>query len=288
MFTEKTDLGGSGQADCPLRDAMPALRYVIPLACVVLLSGCHQFGYLVKRESELNCPTDIRQTVPWCAGEDAIFRCPCGPSHDFYGHKPTCWGIWPAPGAQWRDAYCGPLQRDYADEIPLPAPLLIPHTDPKTGAEPTEDVEDLPNPDSFPAQDKEPDADAARFNLPSSNTASRDRQVSSQSRSRRRQAIPRVYQTTAKSRRTLAPRRSKRTSSNVGGRQQAKETRQPTMGTTAPRKAREMRRRVVKPHDQEDTSLKAVQQAAFTERPTRPPSARHVAPLQPWSPTFIR
>ena len=80
---------------------------------LAILSGCQHFGYVAKRESELNCPTDIRQTIPWCAGEDAIFHCPCGPSSDFHGYKPTCWGVWPAPGAQWRDAFCGPLARDH-------------------------------------------------------------------------------------------------------------------------------------------------------------------------------
>lgn len=70
------------------------------------MSGCHSFGPLVKRDSEENCPTDIRKTVPWCAGEDAIFQCPCGPSEDYYGHKPTCWRTWPGPTTVWRDSYC--------------------------------------------------------------------------------------------------------------------------------------------------------------------------------------
>jgi hypothetical protein len=62
---------------------------------------------LAKREAEKCCPTDIRKTVPWCAGEDAIFHCPCKPSCAFYGYKPTCWGTWPASGAAWRDMHCG-------------------------------------------------------------------------------------------------------------------------------------------------------------------------------------
>lgn len=70
------------------------------------LSGCH-LGLLEKAESERNCPTDIRQTVPWCFGEDAIFYCPCRPGEDFHGHKPTCWKMWPTSGAEWRDVYCG-------------------------------------------------------------------------------------------------------------------------------------------------------------------------------------
>ena len=51
--------------------------------------------------------------VPWCAGEDAVFHCPCGPNEAFYGYKPTCWGVWPTSGAEWRDIHCGPLKRDH-------------------------------------------------------------------------------------------------------------------------------------------------------------------------------
>jgi len=86
------------------------------LGCLIF-SGC-QRGIFLKRESELNCPTDIRKTVPWSAGEDAIFCCPCAPDGDFYGHKPTCWGVWPAPAAQWREAHCGPLAQDLAVVMP--------------------------------------------------------------------------------------------------------------------------------------------------------------------------
>ncbi len=79
---------------------------------MVVALGCHPHGPMVKRNSELSCPTDIRQTIPWCAGEDAVFHCPCGPNREFYGYKPTCWGIWPAPAEQWRDSHCGPLVRE--------------------------------------------------------------------------------------------------------------------------------------------------------------------------------
>jgi hypothetical protein len=65
-------------------------------------------GLLAKRQSELDCPTDVRQSIHWLAGEDAVFCCPCGPSADFYGHKPTCWQEWPVPSTTWRDAYCCP------------------------------------------------------------------------------------------------------------------------------------------------------------------------------------
>ena len=99
-----------------MRDvAMPVLRILALIAGAVVTSGCH-CGCLMKRESEANCPTDIRQTVPWCGGEDAIFHCPCRPACEFYGYKPTCWGIWPASGAEWRDAYCGSPMCDYTGQ----------------------------------------------------------------------------------------------------------------------------------------------------------------------------
>jgi len=71
--------------------------------------GCKSSGVLAKREAEKCFPTDIRKTLPWCAGEDALFQGPCRPSSEFYGYKPTCWGIWPTSGAAWRDAHCGEL-----------------------------------------------------------------------------------------------------------------------------------------------------------------------------------
>lgn len=113
---------------------MPRLCMFCLLGGALLLSGCH-WGCLTKRESELNCPTDIRKTVPWCAGEDAIFRCPCGPSQDFYGHKPTCWGQWPASGRDWRDAYCG-----YQMLCPMPG-VMHPQVAPEEVLE-----EGVPNP----------------------------------------------------------------------------------------------------------------------------------------------
>lgn len=69
--------------------------------------GCKSTGFLAKREAEKCCPTDIRKTVPWCAGEDALFKCPCEPSTAFYGYKPTCWRTWPTNGSTWRDMHCG-------------------------------------------------------------------------------------------------------------------------------------------------------------------------------------
>jgi len=96
---------------------MYLLRPVCLVMCLVLLGGCRPFGYQVKRNSEFCCPTDIRQTVPWRAGEDAIFHSPCGPDSDFHGYKPTRWGIWPASGAEWRDAYGGSPIMDYGCQI---------------------------------------------------------------------------------------------------------------------------------------------------------------------------
>ncbi|MEX2317465.1 MAG: hypothetical protein WD669_09965 [Pirellulales bacterium] len=74
---------------------------------LVATSGCRWFC-CGKRASELECPTDIRQTQCWCMGEDAIFHCPCGPDSEFYGYQPTCWRNWPAAGAEWRDMHCPP------------------------------------------------------------------------------------------------------------------------------------------------------------------------------------
>jgi hypothetical protein len=104
------------------------------LSLVTMLTGC-SFGPLVKRQSELNCPTDIRKTVPWCAGEDAVFRCPCGPQGAFYGHKPTCWRKWPMPATVWRDAGCGPIVHDAptlapTDEQVIPLPPVTPEAAP--------------------------------------------------------------------------------------------------------------------------------------------------------------
>ncbi len=108
---------------------MAALRIGI-LVCILGVGGCRPCGCMIKRESELNCPTDIRQTVPWCAGEDALFHCPCGPDDSFYGYKPTCWNDWPAGGAEWRDSRCGPPMTNCGREgavIPTAElPLLVP------------------------------------------------------------------------------------------------------------------------------------------------------------------
>ena len=68
-----------------------------------------------------------------------IFYCPCGPSREFYGCKPTCWGAWPAPGAEWRNAFCGPPALDYTQApinqeiLELPNPVEIKTNEKSTG-----------------------------------------------------------------------------------------------------------------------------------------------------------
>lgn len=105
---------------------MSYLIRTLLLALIVPATGCQSYGIFAKREAELHCPTDIRKTIPWCAGEDAIFHCPCGPDQDFYGHKPTRWDIWPASGAEWRDVYCGPPHCGTTPEFLDPSSPLLP------------------------------------------------------------------------------------------------------------------------------------------------------------------
>jgi hypothetical protein len=119
-----------------MKPAMQKHILALALCGSLLASGCHN-GLMQKRQSEMNCPTDIRKTVPWCAGEDTIFRCPCGPSSQFYGHKPTCWGHWPTSGSEWRDSYCGypvgyPSEEVLSEPIPASEPLpesATPHSE---------------------------------------------------------------------------------------------------------------------------------------------------------------
>ena len=126
---------------------MPVLRIGI-LVLVLVASGCCPCGCLVKRDEELSCPTDIRQTVPWCVGEDAIFHCPCGPDRSYYGYKPTCWGIWPTAATEWRDSRCGPGMTNCGGE--------------ETGYPPTE----LPTPVPDEAEEIPPGMPPAREMLP--------------------------------------------------------------------------------------------------------------------------
>ena len=129
---------------------MSISRICLPLFLAIAVSGCHSFGPLVKRDSELRCPTDIRRTVPWCAGEDAIFHCPCGPTEEFYGHKPTCWRTWPAPATVWRDAYCSaPMLEAFppTGEEAIPLRTLPPTESTPT---PSEEIEAPPSLETLP------------------------------------------------------------------------------------------------------------------------------------------
>lgn len=131
---------------------MPKQCTVIAIVGIMLCCGCHQYGYYPKRQSELNCPTDIRQTVPWCAGEDAVFRCPCGPSSHFHGHKPTCWGNWPSSGSEWRDSYCGcpVVYATEGESIPTPAAETLPEVFQPPSGEGAQRLKSLPTFESEP------------------------------------------------------------------------------------------------------------------------------------------
>ena len=80
---------------------------LILIICLTTASGC-QISCFGKRNTEFKSPTDIRQSHPWCLGEDAIFEYPCGPSREDYGLKPTCWREWPAGGARCNENCYGP------------------------------------------------------------------------------------------------------------------------------------------------------------------------------------
>ncbi len=125
---------------------MPTKYLLCVLSCIALLTGCQDYGMLVKRESELNCPTDIRKTVPWCAGEDAVFCCPCGPNEQFHGHKPTCWRPWQSSGAEWRDLHCEPIDSPCEIEI-SGSPAREQAAQPVEVLTPTEPAPGMPLPD---------------------------------------------------------------------------------------------------------------------------------------------
>jgi len=136
--------------------------------------GCKSVGIGAKREAEKCCPTDIRKTVPWCAGEDALFQCPCEPDATYYGYKPTCWGIWPSSGAAWRDSHCGhvhhgailtELTNRNPELIPLPQTESYPTPMPEIPSQPLQELDrsngSLPEPELT-----EPGLGAAMFNFP--------------------------------------------------------------------------------------------------------------------------
>jgi hypothetical protein len=66
---------------------------LLALLSLVGISGC--FCQAVPLPGEHHCPTDARRLYCTC-GEEAVRRCPCGPDHEYYGLKPTCWREWPA------------------------------------------------------------------------------------------------------------------------------------------------------------------------------------------------
>jgi len=164
---------------------MPTKYILFVLSCVMLLTGCRHYGILVKRESELNCPTDIRKTVPWCAGEDSVFCCPCGPNEQFHGHKPTCWRPWQSSGEEWRDLHCERIYSAHETGLPESLPLeqvrhptevvaptklgpVITVPENRQQAPPplnnpsTDDDESLPKPEEAPQQIEAP-SDATSF-----------------------------------------------------------------------------------------------------------------------------
>ncbi len=88
------------------KTAMLEFRFVCAALCLGTLAGCHSAhpGLHVFSKS---APTDVRPRVG-CLADDAKFSPPCGPSMEYFGYKPTCWGIWPSSVEQWRDSHCGP------------------------------------------------------------------------------------------------------------------------------------------------------------------------------------
>jgi hypothetical protein len=81
------------------------------IVCLAAASGCNLCCW-GKRNSELEGPTDIRKSLYWCFGEDAVFEQPLGPSREDYGLKPTCWREWPDGGPRCFNAGCGPTMSD--------------------------------------------------------------------------------------------------------------------------------------------------------------------------------
>jgi hypothetical protein len=148
-------LDGRSLALVAYRRTMRLIPILSVALCLAAFSGCH-CGCCSKRVSELNCPTDIRQTHCWCFGEDALFHCPCGPNEEYYGHQPTCWRDWPTTSQEWRDAFCRPIEPGAAyqeemwhppiedDSAMTPGPVLdSPFNDDDT--RPTDQSRDAPS-----------------------------------------------------------------------------------------------------------------------------------------------
>lgn len=189
--------------------------------------GC-QHDILSKRQSELCCPTDIRQKHPFRWGEDAILHSPCGPDAEFYGLKPTSWRLWPTSGAQWRDTYCDPITEaeswsDYDSEIDddrvIDHNLLQPEKignpdlsnpfrdDPKVIPEP-EKID--PSITSSEFSQIEPSIDSLSASFPEDDYEHRQRRPSSQTRRAPTQTRRTVQEKLQRARdRALAPRPSR-------------------------------------------------------------------------------
>ena len=101
---------------------MPKQSIICLIMCTVTLSGCH---WVFPASRKCNCPTDLCKAMLFCTGEDALYQCPCGPSQEFYGHKPTCWGVWPASGAAWRDIHCQPATTECLNETVEYGPTVV-------------------------------------------------------------------------------------------------------------------------------------------------------------------
>ena len=85
---------------------MLAIRYVCVALCLGTLAGCHS-AYPGRRSAQPCCPQDLHGKAAWWCGHDAQFLQPCGPSAEYFGYKPTCWGVWPTSAEEWRDNQCG-------------------------------------------------------------------------------------------------------------------------------------------------------------------------------------
>ena len=91
------------------------------------ISGC--CCQAVPLPGECDCPTDARRLYLTC-GEEAVRRCPCGPSHEYYGLKPTCWREWPegwhcngCEGFPYRESCGEPVADTHVDEAPASAEI---------------------------------------------------------------------------------------------------------------------------------------------------------------------
>ena len=98
-------------------------------AALAAVSGC--CCQAIPLPAENQCPTDARRLYH-TFGEEAVRRCPCGPSGEFYGLKPTCWREWPegwhcngVEGMPYR-ASCGEPVASIGDVVhEIPGPVMV-------------------------------------------------------------------------------------------------------------------------------------------------------------------